>query len=99
MQRGIVRLRRGLNIIIVSTPHEATAATLVKIASLTYQERPHPVKVYLSTPKYLSKGVVHGIDAGTSDEELLANLRVCTRGDRIARARMLGQSQTALLRF
>ncbi|KAH7956150.1 hypothetical protein HPB52_006508 [Rhipicephalus sanguineus] len=95
----IVRLRRGLNIIIVSTPHEATAATLVKITSLTFQERPHPVKVYLSTPKDLCKGVVHGIDAGTSEEELLANLRVRTHGVRIVRARMLGQSQTALLHF
>ncbi|KAH7982525.1 hypothetical protein HPB52_005468 [Rhipicephalus sanguineus] len=95
----IVRLRRGSNIIIVSTPHEATAATLVKITSLTFQERPHPVKVYLSTPKDLSKGVVHGIDAGTSEEELLANLRVRTHGVRIVRACMLGQSQTALLHF
>ncbi|KAH7955961.1 hypothetical protein HPB52_005288 [Rhipicephalus sanguineus] len=86
----IVCLRRGSNVIIVSTPHEATAATL---------ERPHPVKVYLSTPKDLSKGVVHGIDAGTSKEELLANLRVRTHGVRIVRARMLGQSQTALLHF
>ncbi|KAH7969345.1 hypothetical protein HPB52_016835 [Rhipicephalus sanguineus] len=71
----IVRLRRGSNVIIVSTPLEATAATLVKITSLTFQERPHPVKVYLPTPKDLSKGVVHGIDAGTSEKELLANLR------------------------
>ncbi|KAH7983958.1 hypothetical protein HPB52_015780 [Rhipicephalus sanguineus] len=47
----IVRLRRGSNIIIVSTPHEATAATLVKIMSLTFQERPHPVKVYLQHPR------------------------------------------------
>ncbi|KAH7936360.1 hypothetical protein HPB52_021566 [Rhipicephalus sanguineus] len=95
----IVRLRRGSNIIIVSTPHEATAATLVKITSLTFQERPHPVKVYLSTPKDLCKGVVHGIDAGTSEEELLGNLRVRTHGVRIVRARMLRQSQTALLHF
>ncbi|KAH7955467.1 hypothetical protein HPB52_000917 [Rhipicephalus sanguineus] len=95
----IVRLRRGSNILIVSTPHEATAATLVKITSLTFQERPHPMKVYLSTPKDVSKGVVHGIDAGTSEEELLANLRVRTHGVRIVRARMLGRSQTALLHF
>ncbi|KAL1460377.1 hypothetical protein MTO96_006230 [Rhipicephalus appendiculatus] len=36
---------------------------------------------------------------GTSQKELLANLRVCTHGVRIVRARMLGQSQTVLLPF
>ncbi|KAH7940958.1 hypothetical protein HPB49_008365 [Dermacentor silvarum] len=95
----ITRLRPGSNIIIVSTPHEGTAATLMKIMSLTFHGRSHPVKVYLSTPEDLLKGVVHGIDVGTSEEELMANLRVRTHGVRIVRARMLGQSQTALLHF
>ncbi|XP_065306760.1 uncharacterized protein [Dermacentor albipictus] len=95
----IVRLRHGSNIITVSTPHEATAATLMKIISLTFNGRSHPVKVYLSAPEGLLKGVVHGIDAGTGEEELMANLRVRTHGVRIVRARMLGQSQTALLHF
>lgn len=95
----ITRLRPGSNIIIVSTPHEGTAATLMKITSLTFHGRSHPVKVYLSTPEDLLKGVVHGIDVGTSEEELMANLRVRTHGVRIVRARMLGQSQTALLHF
>ncbi|KAH7936776.1 hypothetical protein HPB49_003919 [Dermacentor silvarum] len=58
----ITRLRPGSNIIIVSTPHEGTAATLMKIMSLTFHGRSHPVKVYLSTPEDLLKGVVHGID-------------------------------------
>ncbi|KAH7977437.1 hypothetical protein HPB49_001504 [Dermacentor silvarum] len=95
----ITRLRPGSNIIIVSTPHEGTAATLMKIMSLTFHGRSHPVKVYLSTPEDLLKGVVHGIAVGTSEEELMANLRVRTHGVRIVRARMLGQSQTALLHF
>ncbi|XP_072145600.1 arylsulfatase B-like [Dermacentor andersoni] len=95
----IVRLRHGSNIIIVSTPHEATAATLMEIISLYFHGRSHPVKVYLSTPEGLLKGVVHGIDAGTGEAELMANLRVRTHGVRIVRARMLGQSQTALLHF
>ncbi|KAH7966230.1 hypothetical protein HPB49_014688 [Dermacentor silvarum] len=79
----ITRLRPGSNIIIVSTPHEGTAATLMKIMSLTFHGRSHPVKVYLSTPEDLLKGVVHGIDVGTSEEELMANLRVRTHGVRI----------------
>ncbi|KAH7934189.1 hypothetical protein HPB49_022634 [Dermacentor silvarum] len=76
----ITRLRPGSNIIIVSTPHEGTAATLMKIMSLTFHGRSQPVKVYLSTPEDLLKGVVHGIDVGTSEEELMANLRVRTHG-------------------
>ncbi|KAH7984871.1 hypothetical protein HPB49_026253 [Dermacentor silvarum] len=67
--------------------------------SLMFHARSHPVKVYLSTPEDLLKGVVHGIDVGTSEEELMANLRVRTHGVRIVLARMLGQSQTALLHF
>ncbi|KAH7974304.1 hypothetical protein HPB49_013858 [Dermacentor silvarum] len=95
----ITRLRPGSNIIIVSTPPEGTAATLMKIMSLTFHGRSHPVKVYLSTPEDLLKGVIHAIDVGTSEEELMANLRVRTHGVRIVRARMLCQSQTALLHF
>ncbi|KAH7931856.1 hypothetical protein HPB49_025830 [Dermacentor silvarum] len=58
--------------------------------------RPGSNIIIVSTPH---EGVVHGIDVGTSEEELMANLRVRTNGVRILRARMLGQSQTALLHF
>ncbi|KAH7963452.1 hypothetical protein HPB52_021219 [Rhipicephalus sanguineus] len=67
--------------------------------NLTFQERPHLVKGYLSTPKDLSKGVVHGIDAGTREEDFLANIRVHAHAVCIVGTRMLGQSQTALLHF
>ncbi|KAH7934055.1 hypothetical protein HPB49_020919 [Dermacentor silvarum] len=95
----LLRLRPGSNIIVVSTPYERTAELVMKITSLNIQGKQHPVNAYISTPEHLLKGVIHGIDEGTTEDELMANLRVRTQGVKIMHARMFGKTRTAIILF
>ncbi|KAH7936698.1 hypothetical protein HPB49_003129 [Dermacentor silvarum] len=81
----LLRLRPGSNIIVVSTPYERTAELVMKITSLNIQGKQHPV--------------IHGIDEGTTEDELMANLRVRTQGVKIMHARMFGKTRTAIILF
>ncbi|KAH7973779.1 hypothetical protein HPB49_005290 [Dermacentor silvarum] len=95
----LLRLRPGSNIIVVSTPYERTAELVMKITSLNIQGKQHPVNACISTPEYLLKGVIHGVDEGTTEDALMANLRVRTQGVKIMHARMLGKTRTAIILF
>ncbi|KAH7932714.1 hypothetical protein HPB49_001477 [Dermacentor silvarum] len=95
----LLRLRPGSNIIVVSTPYEITAELVMKITSLNIQGKQHPVNAYISTPEHLLKGVIHGIDEGTTEDELMANLRVRTQGVKIMHARMFGKTRTEIILF
>ncbi|KAH7966442.1 hypothetical protein HPB49_016370 [Dermacentor silvarum] len=70
----LVRLRNGSNIIIASTPHEQVAEKILKIRALELNSTRHLVNTYISTPEGYLKGVVHGIERETPEEELLNNL-------------------------
>ncbi|KAH7980341.1 hypothetical protein HPB49_015145 [Dermacentor silvarum] len=76
----LVRFRNGSNIIIASTPHEQVAEKILKITALELKSTRHLVNTYISTPEGYLKGVVHGIERETPEEELLNNLRVRTQG-------------------
>lgn len=95
----IVRLRNGSNIIIVSTPHEHTAALLRQVKQLKISGCGYDMNTYVAAPEDLLRGVIHGIDPGTTSDELLSHLRVRTQGVTIAHARMLGTSKTAVITF
>ncbi|KAH7933838.1 hypothetical protein HPB49_017987 [Dermacentor silvarum] len=95
----LLRLRPGSNIIVVSTPYERTAELVMKITNLNIQGKQHPINAYISTPEHLLKGVIHGIDEGTTEDELMANLRVRTQGVKIMHARMFGKTRTAIILF
>lgn len=45
------------------------------------------------------KGVIHGLTPHTPAETLMANLRIRTQGVEILRARMLGDTKTAVVTF
>lgn len=95
----ILRLRNGSNIIIVSTPHEHTAALLRRITHLKIEGLGYDMNTYVAAPEDMLRGVIHGIDPGTSTEELLNHLRVRTQGVTVQHARMLGKSKTAVITF
>ncbi|KAH7978430.1 hypothetical protein HPB49_005498 [Dermacentor silvarum] len=71
----------------------------MKITSLNIQDKQHPVNAYISTPEYLLNEVIHGIDEGTTEDELMANLRVRTQGVKIMHARLFGKNRTAIILF
>ncbi|KAL1470420.1 hypothetical protein MTO96_040446 [Rhipicephalus appendiculatus] len=95
----LIRLRNGSNIIIASTPQEEAANLIRRITKLTLDSNSYEVNAYVATPDGVVRGVVHGIDAGTPPEELMAHLRVRTQGVKILQARMLGKSKTAVITF
>ncbi|KAH7937251.1 hypothetical protein HPB49_009522 [Dermacentor silvarum] len=73
----------------------------MKITNLDIQCKQHPANTYITTPEYLFKGVIHGIDEGTNlrlaDDELMGNLPVRTQGFKIMHARMFGKTRTAII--
>ncbi|KAK8780270.1 hypothetical protein V5799_018389 [Amblyomma americanum] len=95
----IIRLRNGSNIIIVSTDNEAAAQKIRCITQLSFGGKSYTVNGHVAAPEGTLRGVIHGVDPGTSPEELKTNLRVRTQGVKILAARMLGNSSTAVITF
>ncbi|KAL1467724.1 hypothetical protein MTO96_041976 [Rhipicephalus appendiculatus] len=95
----MLRVYQGSNIIILSTPHEHVAKELREITHMTVRGRVHSLNSYVADPEDILRGIVHGIPPGTSQAELMANLRVRTQGVKIERARMLGSTKTAITTF
>ncbi|KAH6925654.1 hypothetical protein HPB50_008466 [Hyalomma asiaticum] len=95
----MLRVHPGSNIIIVSTPHEHVAKDLRELNHLTIRGRVHSFNSYVADPEDVLRGVVHGIPPGTSQADLMANLRVRTQGVTTERARVLGSTKTAIITF
>ncbi|KAH8026399.1 hypothetical protein HPB51_020383 [Rhipicephalus microplus] len=75
------------------------ASRLRGISQLKIRGQIHAFHAYVADPEGVLRGIVHGIPAGTSQDELIENLRVRTQGVNIERARMLGSSKTAIITF
>lgn len=95
----LLRIHPGSNIVILSTPSEDVASRLREISQLNIRGTTHSFNAYVADPEGVLRGIVHGIPAGTSQAELMENLRVRTQGVKIERARMLGSSKTAIITF
>lgn len=85
------------NLIVVSTPDEACVEALRQINTLQLGTATYEVMAYLKTPPGTVRGVIHGIDQGTTQEQL--NNIIATTGPRIIDARMLGASTSAVITF
>ncbi|KAH7959048.1 hypothetical protein HPB49_007689 [Dermacentor silvarum] len=68
----LIRLRNGSNIAIISTPSMETANVVQSVPSLRFGA--NAVTAYVAAPDNSCKGVIHGLDAGTTPTELLAHL-------------------------
>ncbi|KAL1475545.1 hypothetical protein MTO96_037212 [Rhipicephalus appendiculatus] len=95
----IIRTRPGSNIIIASTPPVDTAQILRRIATLTLEGKTYEFNTNVAVPEDTLRGVIHGIEPGTTPEELTANLRVRTQAVTVHSARMLGATKAAVLTF
>ncbi|KAH8023750.1 hypothetical protein HPB51_016489 [Rhipicephalus microplus] len=95
----LLRAHPGSNIIILSTPHEQLAGRLREINQLKIRGRIHPFNAYVADPEHVLRGIVHGLPPGTTQADLMANLRIRTQGVKIERARMLGSSKSAIITF
>ncbi|KAL1422152.1 hypothetical protein MTO96_022415 [Rhipicephalus appendiculatus] len=95
----IIRTRPGSNIIIASTPNVDTAQFLRWITTLTLEGKTYAINSYVAAPEDTLNGVIHGIEPGTTPEELTSNLRVRTQGVTVHSARMLGATKAAVITF
>ncbi|KAL1434750.1 hypothetical protein MTO96_001648 [Rhipicephalus appendiculatus] len=95
----LLRVHPGSNIVILSTPHEEVAGRLREISQLKIRGQIHPFNAYVADPEDVLRGIVHGLPPGTTQADLMANLRIRTQGVTIERARMLGSSKSAIITF
>ncbi|KAH8030560.1 hypothetical protein HPB51_008921 [Rhipicephalus microplus] len=95
----ILRIRTGSNIALASTPDTTVAMAMRGITSLNINGRPHPVNVYVTAGEGTKKGVIHGIEPHTPSETIKASIRFRTQSVTLVDARMLGDSQSAVLTF
>ncbi|KAL1439186.1 hypothetical protein MTO96_047402 [Rhipicephalus appendiculatus] len=95
----MLRVHPGSNIIVVSTPEEHVARHLREVTRLIIRGHIYPLNAYVEDPEDVLRGMIHGIPTGTSQTELMANLRIRTQGVTIERARMLGSFQDCTYYF
>ncbi|KAH8024666.1 hypothetical protein HPB51_000397 [Rhipicephalus microplus] len=61
-EQFLLRVKRGSNIFIVSTPHQTVADHVRHITTLKINGRPHSVNAYVAKSEGTTKGVIHGLD-------------------------------------
>ncbi|KAH8041737.1 hypothetical protein HPB51_017557 [Rhipicephalus microplus] len=93
------RVHPGSNIIILSTPHEQLAGRLREINQVKIRGRIHPFNAYVADPEDVLRGIIQGLRHGTTQADLMANLRIRSQGVKIERARMPGSSKSAIITF
>ncbi|KAH8028109.1 hypothetical protein HPB51_013156 [Rhipicephalus microplus] len=75
------------------------ASMLRVISQLKIRGQVHAFNAYVADLEGVLPGIVHGIPARTSQDELKDNLHVRTQGVNIETATMLGSSKTAIITF
>ncbi|KAH9359549.1 hypothetical protein HPB48_006089 [Haemaphysalis longicornis] len=94
---SILQPRPQQNLIAVKIFHPSAQQTLLAIRSFLLASTEVPVTTYEAAPTDSCRGVIHGVPAGTSPQELLSHL--ISTGAPIIKARMMGSTETALLTF
>lgn len=92
-----VQIQAQQNLIVASTPEENCALALSEISAVQLGATTHEVLPYLKPIPGTIRGVIHGLEQGTTTEELPQIL--ATNGPRILHARMLGKSTSAVVTF
>lgn len=93
----IIQTQWSQNLIVASTADEDYAIKLSAITHLQLGAAQYELCPYLKPLPGTVRGVIHGIEAGTTEEDL-ADL-ISTTGPTILHARMLGRSTSALITF
>ncbi|KAH8039784.1 hypothetical protein HPB51_008716 [Rhipicephalus microplus] len=70
----LLRVHPGSYIAMLSTPSVEVASRLRGISQLKFRGRIHAFNAYVADPEGVLRGIVHGIPAGTSQDDLMENL-------------------------
>ncbi|KAG0436169.1 hypothetical protein HPB47_018102 [Ixodes persulcatus] len=95
--QATLRFRRDQNLVVVSTPNIDSSTRVQQITALKFGTKQYEVTAYLAVPDNSCRGVVSGVKTRTTAEELTENL--CATGINILYARMMGQTNTAVITF
>ncbi|KAH6930600.1 hypothetical protein HPB50_015172 [Hyalomma asiaticum] len=93
----ILRTRPEQTLAVMSTPSSHVADALLKLQELSLGQRTFPVSAYLAAPDDSCKGIVPGLEPGTPSRMLAEEMQA--PGIQILQARMMGQTNTALVTF
>lgn len=93
----IIQVQAIQNLVVASTPNEDCAEALHHVTTLQLGAVTYKVLSYFKHFPGTVKGVIHGLDPGTTTEQLPYIL--ASTGPRIVQARMLGQSSSAVVTF
>ncbi|KAH9359964.1 hypothetical protein HPB48_016959 [Haemaphysalis longicornis] len=85
------------NLIVASTPDETLALTLCEVTTIQLGATTLELTPYLKPLPGTTRGVITGLDVGTTNEQLQHIL--ATNGPRILHARLLGTSTAAVITF
>ncbi|KAH8023136.1 hypothetical protein HPB51_011250 [Rhipicephalus microplus] len=96
-RRSSDRLRPQQNLAVISTPKSHVADSLYKVRELRLGRRVYPITTYFAAPDNSCKGIVPGLVPGTPSSTLVDKL--LTPGTQILQARMMGQTNVALVTF
>lgn len=92
-----LQIRYHQNVILLRTSNEFTAQKVAAVTTLSIQARIHIVKAYVTAPVISCRGVIHGIEKGLSDAQLLESLE--SWHATILSARMMGDTESVLITF
>lgn len=92
-----LQVRYHQNVILLKTSNEFTAQRVGAITTLSLQGRIHIVKAYVTAPVVSCRGVIHGIEKGLSNTQLLEGLE--SWHATILSARMMGETESVLITF
>lgn len=86
------------NIYVVSTPNDSNASAYSKITEIAIGEKVHNVSAYLAAPNGTCKGVIRGIDAEITDQQIRENI-VNKRNPKAIEARRIKKTPTVVILF
>ncbi|KAG0445022.1 hypothetical protein HPB47_002946 [Ixodes persulcatus] len=92
-----IHIRLLQRVILLNTAYESTAQRLAQVCDIRINNKLHHVTPYFAAPLNSCKGVIHGVKAGLSADELMTSLESYQAS--IITARMMGASEPVLIIF
>ncbi|CAN7993960.1 unnamed protein product, partial [Ixodes hexagonus] len=84
-------------VILLKTAYESTAQRLAQVGDIRINNQLHQITSYLTAPLNSCKGVIHGVEAGFSPDELMNSLE--SYQATIIAARMMGTTESVIITF
>ncbi|KAG0430933.1 hypothetical protein HPB47_022262 [Ixodes persulcatus] len=92
-----IHIRRDQNLVVVSTPEPEVAVRVQELPAITINGCQYEILAYSALPDNSCRGVITGLDSKPTSEILSTRIRA--QGVKVLCARMMGQTNTAIINF